>query len=362
MRIARKLFSVAPFLSLPLALRAEWLYRVLPVLPEQTNLETRCPLPMLSIIIPARNEAHNLRRLLPSLTAVHYPGPLEVIVVDDNSTDETAVVAETAGACVLRLRHLPAGWLGKPHACHKGAKIARGEWLLFTDADTVHAPHGPRSAVAYAVAEDCDGLSLFLAHETKSWWEHVTLLVAYPALFAGLRRLDSLLNGQYILLRRDVYRASRGFAAVRQQPLEDLALGHRLRSLGYRVPLLRGERAAQVRMYSHFSHLWQGMTRLGAGSLRWSGMGALFTALFTGMLVTPLLSLAAALVRGRLRLWSVVGWLVSAAGMIPWARRLGSWWWALLAPVGAALVQVTAVWGLLNRFFGRSVQWKDRPV
>ena len=78
-----------------------------------------------------------MHNLLPTLTNVRYPGPYEVIVVDDNSADETAVIAESYGARVISLGTLPAGWLGKPRACHHGASAANGEWLLFTDADTL---------------------------------------------------------------------------------------------------------------------------------------------------------------------------------------------------------------------------------
>ena len=155
-------FLAAPaLLALPLSWRARRLYRQMAALNGQAGDE---PLPALSIIVPARNEAGNLRRLLPSLAKLAYNGGYEIIVVDDQSSDETAAVAAAYQARVVSLGHLPAGWLGKTNACHQGAAVAQGDWLLFTDADTVHAADGPGRAIAYAQAHKLDGLKIGRAH------------------------------------------------------------------------------------------------------------------------------------------------------------------------------------------------------
>ncbi|MCB9423455.1 MAG: glycosyltransferase, partial [Ardenticatenaceae bacterium] len=254
--------SVA-FLSPPLGWRAEQRYQQMPRLDvnrggrgerrekdEKSLRPLRFNLPSVSIIVPARNEAANLPRLLPSLGRLEYPGPVEMIVVDDNSVDETAVMTQNAGVKLIQLDHLPEGWLGKPHACHHGAAEASGDWLLFTDADTEHTPDGLARAMQYALDHELDGLTFHLGHITNGWLDSVTLLAAFAGLFAGLPQKHASMNGQYILLRRDVYQNSGGFAAVRQEPLEDLALGRYLHGLGYRVPMLRGEDVAQVAMYT----------------------------------------------------------------------------------------------------------------
>lgn len=346
---------IAPFL----AWRAERLYRKMPRLPYVSVDE---PLPMLSVIVPARNEAENLRHLLPSLSAMSYPGPCEIIVVNDSSTDDTAGVAGSFGARLVCLNQLAPGWSGKPYACHQGALAARGKWLLFTDADTVHAPDGPASAVAFARQNQLDGLSLHLAQEGNSWLSKPALLAAYVGLFAGLGNPHHILNGQYILLRRDVYGRSCGFAAVRDELMEDLALGRHLHRLGYHVPMMRGETAARVNMYQDVSSIWHGLTRIGAGSLPWSGMGSLLTVLFITAAMTPLMTLLAWLA-GRLeRKWVVATWLTAVFAFRSWARRFGSAWWALLAPAGAGMVQLAAVWGLIRRLMGRGIHWKGRVI
>jgi glycosyltransferase involved in cell wall biosynthesis len=347
------------FLALPLGLRSERSYRAMPRL-TQTRIDES--LPMLSIIVPARNEAANLPYLLSSLQRLSYPGACEVIVVDDHSTDTTAKIAATYGARVIRLDCLPAGWRGKPHASHQGALVARGAWLLFTDADTLHRPTGPARAVACAVHNGLDGLSLFLRQDCRSQIERLPLMAAFAGLFAGLGPASNLLNGQFILLRRDVYRDSGGFAAVRLETQDDLALGKRLSQLGYHVPMMRGEEAGSVRMYAGAAQVWHGMSRLGSNTLRWSGFGAVLTGLFISALMSPLI-VAIGVLSGRLdRKWLLATYLSAAISMVTWGRRFGSASSALLAPMGALWVQAAATWGLISRSLGRNLHWKGRPV
>ncbi len=347
------------FLAPPLGMRAERRYRAMPMLPNKPVKQT---LPSLSIIIPARNEASNLRMLLPSLCAIQYPGEFEIIVVDDNSTDETAAIAAEHGARVLSLDSLQTGWYGKPNACHQGAQMARSDWLLFTDADTRHNPNGPAQAVCYALAHHLDGLSLWLKQAYRGTSDRVVLTTAFAGLFAGLPKQTNHLNGQYILLRKDVYRRSGGYAAVRQEPLEDVALGIWLKSSGYNVPILHGDHAAAVHMYEDTQQMWHGVSRLSSGSLRWSGLSALLTIIFITAMMSPLLTIVGVL-RGRLQWpWIPITWGTAVATILPWSRRFGSIWMACLAPIGALFVQIAGVWGLASRLLGRGIPWKGRSV
>ena len=163
-----------------------WAERSYQAMPRLSHFAVRGPLPMLSIIVPARNEAHNLVHLLPSLQKLRYPGPMEVIVVDDNSTDGTSFVARAYGAKALCLNHLPDGWKGKPNACHRGARAAQGQWLLFTDADTIHQPDSAAQAVGHAIRNRLDGLSLFLRQDCSGWIDRLALTAAYAGLFLSL--------------------------------------------------------------------------------------------------------------------------------------------------------------------------------
>jgi cellulose synthase/poly-beta-1,6-N-acetylglucosamine synthase-like glycosyltransferase len=291
-----------------------------------------------------------------------YAGKLELIVVDDNSTDRTVEVAESHGARVISLKSLPPNWYGKPYACHIGAEAANGDWLLFTDADTLHSRDGLARAVSFARAKQLDGLTLHLGHITHGWLDGTTLLAAFAGLFAGLPRDHRSMNGQYILIRRVVYRESGGFMVVRQEPLEDLALGRHLHDSGYRIPMLRGEDVAQVAMYGRHRDLWQGMSRIGAGSLQFGGFRGLATGMLITSLMTPLLVLALVWSQQLPQRWFWLAWSSTVASLWPWSDRFGPRWRVLLAPAGALFVQVSATWGLVSRLAGRGIGWKGRTV
>jgi glycosyltransferase involved in cell wall biosynthesis len=132
-----------------------------------------------SIIVPARNEARNLPRLLPTLLSQAYPD-FEVLVVDDASTDETAALAARAGARVLSTSGPPPGWTGKCNACWQGAQAARGEWLLFVDADTTHTPLTLASAIAWAAAQRAEAASFILRLECRTFWERLPSSTCSP--------------------------------------------------------------------------------------------------------------------------------------------------------------------------------------
>lgn len=343
-----------------LALRAEKYYRRMPVLPAETGHSGT--LPALTVIVPARNEAKNLPVLLPSLLSQQYPGELEILVVDDHSDDGTGEIARAHGVPVLKAPELPQGWLGKPHACHTGALAARGEWLLFTDADTQHDQDGLRRSVEYALDHGLDGLSLLLREQTFGLLDKTALMTAFAALFAGFRTGQPMLNGQFILLRTDVYREVGGFAAVRSEPIEDLALAHLLQKAGRSAPILIGYDAGQVRMYGGPQHLWQGLKRLGAGSLKWSGPGGWLTALFITGALLPLVGILFVLWLEMPPAWLALSWAVVVLAFLPWAVRSGHWLYAALAPFGALTVQLAALTGLTRSTLGLGIPWKGRNV
>lgn len=377
LNLPKSIASLA-FLSPALGWQAERRYQQLPRLENsckaqcnhpQEDLQTCQPssfsgsnFPSVSIIVPARNEAINLQRLLPSLCGLDYPGRLDVLVVDDNSEDDTAVIAQKFGVQVLSLDGLPEGWLGKPNACHRGMAVTTGDWVLFTDADTEHTSDGLFRAVQFALDNQLDGLTIHLGHVTNSWLDSITLLAAFAGLFAGLPRNHASMNGQYVLLRREVLARSGGFTAVRNEPLEDLALGRHLNRLGYKIPMLDGSDVAEVAMYSSHTQLWHGMSRMGAGSLRFAGIGSVITGLFITALMTPLLVLGLVIARRLPPHWLGLTWGTAVLSIWPWSDRFGSRWQALFAPLGALFVQFAAVWGLLSRLVRRGIIWKGRMV
>lgn len=228
--------------------------------------------PKVSAIVPARNEALNIARAVRSLAA--QPDLQEIIVVDDDSKDETANIlsglqSAIPGLRVLNLNSLPAGWLGKPHAAAEGAKRALGEWLLFTDADTEHLPGSLRTLLDRAEREGAGLLSVSPGQRVPTWWEKAVIPLVYVQL-AGLYRFDEVndpaspvaaANGQYMLIRRRAYELAGGHQAVRAEVLEDVALARRVKTAGGRILFLPGADWVETRMYHTFGEMWRGWTK-----------------------------------------------------------------------------------------------------
>ena len=182
--------------------------------------------PMVSIILPARNEESNIQRCVTSLLEQDY-ACYEVIVVDDNSTDQTGEILDELAQshpCAERLRllhvqALPAGWCGKPYAIHIGVQKAQGEWLLLTDADAWHSPGTLRSALTFAQEEQAELLTLGTKQEVLTFWERVMMPMAYIGLsfrypVKQLNTATSAIataNGQYILIQREAYEQIGGY-------------------------------------------------------------------------------------------------------------------------------------------------------
>lgn len=234
-----------------------------------------------SVIIPARNEEANVERVVRSVAA--QEDVREILVVDDRSVDRTAEILEWLKAQIPALRvvrtgPLPGGWLGKNHAVATGARLATGEWLLFTDADTDHRPGSLRTLVERAEREGADLLSISPGQRTDTWWEKAVIPLIYTRL-AKLFRFQEVsdprspvaaANGQYILVRRDAYERAGGHDSVRGEILEDVELARRIKSMephgrqrdeGSRVVFLPGAAWVTTRMYHRFSEMWNGWTK-----------------------------------------------------------------------------------------------------
>lgn len=231
--------------------------------------------PFVSIVVAARDEEENIRRCATSLLEQDYPR-YELIVVDDDSTDGTARILDelirthphAATLQLLHLHGLPEGWAGKPHALHAGVQQARGDLLLFTDADTWHAPQALQAAVARAEERQLDMLSLGTTQELPGFWERVMM----PLAFLGIsmqypvsqvndpRSPVALANGQYILLRRAVYEQLGGYARpdLRATLVDDRDLAVLVKRHGYTLELADGRGLVHVRMYRTLRAIWRG--------------------------------------------------------------------------------------------------------
>ncbi len=220
--------------------------------PDEPSGPPAAPSRRLSLIVPARNEATNLPRLLSSMSSAG-PG-METLVVDDASTDDTAAVARACGACVLDAPPLPPGWRGKAWACHNGAAAAQGEWLLFLDADTSFVHNGlPRLLRVFEAGKGA--LSVLPWHHVERPYEQLSaffnlvLAAATGGFPATPGRSRPMLVGPCLLIGRAEYDRIGGHAAVRNQTLEHLEMTPRLAAAGIPTRLLGGRELLHVRMY-----------------------------------------------------------------------------------------------------------------
>jgi glycosyltransferase involved in cell wall biosynthesis len=220
-----------------------------------------------SVIVPARNEEECLRACLGSLVGQAGVG-FEVVVVDDGSTDRTREIAESfAGVQVVDAGPLPAGWSGKNNALTAGVRHAKGEWLLFTDADTVHRPGSLARAMAEARAQGAALLSYSPEQEVHGFWERAVMPVIFAELAGRYRPAEvsdprsAVANGQYLLISREAYDAVGGHAAIAGDLLEDVALARAVKRSGRKIFFRYGGEAVRTRMYRSFSQLREGWTK-----------------------------------------------------------------------------------------------------
>ncbi|MGZ3543296.1 MAG: glycosyltransferase [Vulcanimicrobiaceae bacterium] len=335
-------------------------------------------LPPLSVIVPARNEERQIERCVRSLLAQRYDD-FEVIVVDDRSEDRTfeivdRIALEDARVRLVRGEPLPAGWVGKPWALHQGAQHARGAWLLFTDADTFHEPAAAASAVSYAVDAELDVLSLLSRQELGSLAERALLPSILFTIAFAIGPLDALndprnrnvalLNGQYVLMRRDVHDAIGGHAAVRAQIAEDFELAHLLKREGYRTVLAGATDLVRTRMYRSAREIWSGFTKNLALGARGNPF-ALVAGVAALACISPLpeIVLARAVAkkdaRGAALMLGAIALSTAAAEIAMRRARFpaGSGLWL---PAGMAATVAIAVNSALRFASGRGVDWRGR--
>ena len=230
--------------------------------------------PLVSVIIPARNESSVIETVVRSVLATHYRR-VELIVVDDRSTDDTAarvarLIAGHARARLLAGSPLPDGWYGKPWACLQGARAATGDLLLFTDADTTHGPELLGRAVATLEREHADLLTVAPLQRCVTLWERLIMpqiwlllgLRYHPGRVTRARReRDAIANGQFILTTRTAYEAVGTHEAVRHEVAEDLALAQAYLRSGRRIFFAFARRFMETRMYHSLPHLIEGWSK-----------------------------------------------------------------------------------------------------
>jgi len=342
--------------------------------------------PLISICIPARNEERNIQACAESILKQDYPN-LEIIVLDDRSSDSTFRILKDLASLDSRLRpvsgsDLPPGWAGKPHALHQASTLARGEWLCFVDADTFLAPETVSSCYAKALETNADMFTIMTFQILGSFWEKTVMPLIMTALSVGFsprkvndpNRRDAIANGQFILIKRSVYDAFGGHESVKDNIVEDKAISEKVKWNGYRLIVADGMKVARTRMYTSLIEMWEGWTKniyLGLRNrkeLLWLGLLGAFLTFMTSIFLPAwtLLGFNWYLKDGS---WMAVS--VVAESFILWvylifkranvASRMGiSRWYALTTPLGAGVfgtMMCISTWNVLSK---SGVTWRGR--
>lgn len=345
----------------------------------QNNGKLPEPPPLVSVLIPARDEEKNIENCLESLRKQDYPN-FEVIVLDDNSTDETADIVDRIVTVDKRIRlvegePLPESWAGKPFACHQLAKMAKGSWFLFVDADTTHAPHMLRSLLALALRLRPSLLSGFPRQLANSLPQKIAIPVLYFVILSWFpiwwlqrskKPRPSLAIGQLLLFPAEEYWRIGGHEAVKSRILEDVWLGVEVNRHGGRQIAVDLSPVVSCHMYQSVGAMWEGF-------IKWIySVASLSPIALVGLLVAGYLFFLAPfywlwkdlfvaatpsdwghILVFQVALIIVMRWVVDNHFKEPVVS-------ALLHPVGFSFLMLTCIYAGLRRTAGAGVHWKKR--
>ena len=339
--------------------------------------------PRISVVIPARNEARNIRRCLESVLESSYP-LLQVIVVNDHSTDGTGDIARRIAAGDSRARvidnpDLPAGWFGKQWACRNGALESDGEIILFTDADTRHSRDLITRSVNAIIRREAGLFSVMGAQELGSFWERLIQPQMFGIIsirYGGTETItsspavaDKIANGQCLFVRREPYERFGGHELVKSHVADDMMMAQRFFARGQRVVIEEGLDQISTRMYTSLGEIIHGWGK----NVFAAGRDAVLLGRF-GRAIYPLLLLSVPLTGLLPALVIIVGGLAGfPAPILLWAAIAQAatliWWlyvyhhieespfYAVIAPLGAALIFYIFLRAIVR---GQRVAWKGR--
>jgi len=337
------------------------------------------PAPLISVLVPARDEERNIEACLQSLQKQDYPH-FEILVLDDNSSDNTANIVERMVATdkriqLLRGETLPEGWAGKPFACYQLAEKARGSWLLFVDADTTHVPHMLRSVLDLALKFGASLLSGFPRQLATSLPQKVAIPVLYFVILSWLplwwlqrskKPKPSLAIGQFLLFPREEYWKIGGHEVVKSRILEDVWLGVEINRHGGRHVAVNLSPLVSCNMYRNVGAMWEGfikwiysvaaMSRVAVVALLVAGYVfflAPFYWLWNALFVAAAPPDWRPIVIFQVAIIIVMRWLVDNRFKEPVVS-------AFLHPVGFSFLILTGLYAGWRQAVGSGIRWKKR--
>ncbi len=326
--------------------------------------------PLVSIIVPACNEATTLEPALRSLLQQDYPN-LEIIVIDDRSTDTTfkiitKLAKEFQKIQVGQVKELPMGWLGKNHALYLGAKRARGKILLFTDADIIMKPSTLSRAVAYFMNTNLDHLSLIFRNLAPGGLLNAMVVDALGGLFILLRPWNVRKKtsktfigvGAFNMIRSSAYWKLGGHATFKMHPIDDIMLGKKVKQQGLNQDCLQGGDFVQVRWYESLPEMIHGLMK-NIFALYSYRIDYVVVALLGIIMLTIVPVWAVFISKGMARIFFVATVLCRVAVFVRNARGMNVsstlFPWSLLTPYLTVYIIVKAVWTTIKN---QGIEWR----
>jgi chlorobactene glucosyltransferase len=357
-----------------------------PLLPTNQLGMTVSDAPLVSVLVPARNEQNRvLADCIRSILAQDYER-FEVIAVNDRSTDATGAILETLAESDDRLRVIegeepPAGWLGKPYAMQQAFNHARGEWILATDADMIFDEAALRTAVASTFEGKGDAMTLIPHFEAGSFWERVMiptwtwvlLMFTVSYRISNPKTQGAVGIGGFFLMRREVLERVGGYEALKDEVMEDVRLAEMIKRSGARLFTGYAPNLLSTRMYRNFGEMWECSTKNWFSGMKFSlpfALAGVFFMYFMSV-VPPLIALASAIgiaAGVRAGLWllfipAALSWLlqVLVLAMVS-IRSEASPAYALTAPLGLSLLYAMLFDSSIRITTGKGVTWKGRRI
>jgi chlorobactene glucosyltransferase len=340
--------------------------------------------PKVSVILPARNEERYIARCLDSLLGQDYPN-FEIIAINDSSTDGTGEIMKAYAANDLRVMHIeaspkPEGWTGKNWACYQGYLQARGELLMFTDADSKHLPSTMSLAVGHLISENLEALTAVPRLICNDFWTKMTLPILATFLhtrFSPIRVNDPTTKtgyffGSFFIITRNTYEAIGTHEGVKEELVEDGALGGKVKASKFRMKMVRGESHIDAVWARDLSTLWQGLRRLMIPIYYQDKVDAYKMAIAVFfILFAPFASLSylpvVASFAGNISFQMLFGLQISAITLIMVTTavqcRLAifeSPVYALAAPLSGALISLSFMLAIADAKKKGAVSWRDR--
>lgn len=334
----------------------------------------------ISIIIPARNEEANIARLLESIQQ-QSSQPLETIVVNDGSTDNTASIASQLGARVIDVAALPDGWMGKPWACQQGAHAANtansatGDWLLFLDADLILEPSALHALSQVCAGSDqvhsvCPHHVIKHPYEQLSAYFNVLMLAGVNAFGIGKSATDNAaLFGQCLLISQKHYQQVNGHETVKDKALENFHLARQFKQLGIPCSCYLGKGLIHMRMFPNgIGELWSSWKKgFTSGAAHTAPRALLLSSLWiSGMMLTIVCLILSftSYASNLFILITALAYLIYACQSLRVFKLAGTFsaWNALFFPLSLLFYQTLFFSALIDKKRGKTTNWKGRAV